>query len=479
MGYIAAVKCKRGESASEHVIHMLKASGGPPGTYIGLASAHAVEVYRRPPEFSSLTEDSVIGFKGLDPKDYPPQPLSQPSGSMCLNGSLFGVDDPDTLAAANLLEKDVAGGVKELLTVCGHFVVVAQSEDAIICGRDWVGVKPLYYGENEDVYAVASNRKMLWSIKADPKPVEPGHVVTITGSSGIEDEAPERGELAKLIEPEDSVVETLDAVLRRASDNIARRAGRGALAFSGGIDSTLSAYYLKESGVDLDLVCVGLGQRDEYGHAQAAADALSLELHTSPFTQRELEAALPGIVYSVEESSPLSIGVAAPLYFVAAEAREMGHDTVFTGNGSDELFGGYMKYQRAYTEDPSLAEGMMNIDVVDSWKNNYERDSKIVEGAGLDLQLLFAHPRVVSYGLRIPVDYKLPQDTSQPRKTILRKLAKGLGLPEEVWGRPKKAVQYSTGVHQCLKGLAKGQGKSLQAYTQGLYKQIREGACLA
>jgi len=474
MGYIAAVRSKRGESTSEHVIRMLKASGGAPEEYIGLASAHASEVYRRSPEFSSLTADSVIGFKGLDPKDYPPQPLSQPSGSMCLNGSIFGVDEPDTLVAANLLSDDVACGVKELLSLCGHFVVVAQSEDEIVCGRDRVGVKPLYYGENEDVYAVASNRKMLWSVNMDPRPVEPGHVVTISSSS-IEDEAVEMSEQEKLVDPEESVVETLDAVLRQASDDMARRATKGALAFSGGIDSTVSAYYLRESGVDLDLVCVGLGQRDEYGYAQAAADALNMDLHTFPFTQRELEAALPGIVYSVEESSPLSLGVAAPLYFVAAEARDMGHDTLFTGNGSDELFGGYMKYQRAYAEAPSLAEEMMNIDVINSWKNNYERDSKIVEDAGLDLQLLFAHHRVVSYGIRIPVNYKLQPDLNQPRKTILRKLAKRLGLPEEVWGRPKKAVQYSTGVHKCLNRLAKGQCKSLQAYTQELYKQIREG----
>jgi asparagine synthase (glutamine-hydrolysing) len=474
MGYIAAVRCKRGESALENVICMLKASGGPPEAYIGLASAHTLEVHRRPHEFSSLTADSVMGFKGLDLKDYPPQPLSQPSGSMCLNGSIFGVDEPDTLAAANILRDEVAGGVKELLSLCGHFAVVIQSEDEIVCGRDQVGVKPLYYGENGDVYAVASNRKMLWSIDVDPRPVEPGHIVTIRGS-GVEDEAVEICEQEKLIEPEKSVVETLDAVLSKASDDIARRAGRGALAFSGGIDSTLTAHYLRESGVDLDLVCVGLGQRDEYGHAQEAADALNMDLHTFPFTQGELEEALPVIIYSVEECSPLNIGVAAPLYFVAAEACGMGHDAVFTGNGSDELFGGYMKYSRAYAEDPSLAEEMMSTDVADSWKNNYERDSKIFEDAGLNLQLLFAHPRVVSYGLRIPVNYKLPPDLSQPRKTILRKLAQRLGLPEEVWGRPKKAVQYSTGVQGYMKRLAKAQGKSLQTYTHGLYKQIREG----
>jgi len=474
MGYIAAVRSRRGRSASEQVIHMLKASGGPPEEYIGLASAQASEAYRRLPEFSSLTADSVIGFKGWNPNDYPPQPLSQPSGSFCLNGSIFGTEEPDTLNAANLLREDVAGGVRELISLCGHFAVVAQSEDEIICGRDQVGVKPLYYGRNEDIYAAASNRKMLWSINVDPRPVEPGHVVTISGSS-IEDEAPERCMQTRLSESEESVVETLDAALSRASDDIARKTIRGALAFSGGIDSTLSAHYLKESGVDLNLICVGLGQQDEYMHAQAAADALNLNLHTFPFTQRELEEALPKIVCSVEECSPLSIGVATPLYFVTAEARELGHDAVFTGNGSDELFGGYMKYSRAYAEDPSLAEEMMGIDVADSWKNNYERDSKIAEDAGLDLHLLFAHPNVVSYGLRIPVDYKLKPDSRQPRKTILRKLAKRLGLPEEVWGRPKKAAQYSTGVHRCLKRLAKGQGKSLQEYTQGLYKQIREG----
>ena len=479
MGYIAAAVSKVGEDASELALRMLKASGGPQGVSHGFASGGQSETHRLLPEFTSVTSNSVLAFKGTDPRDYPPQPLTQRGCSLCLTGSLYGADEPDTLHAANLLEGDAARGIQRLLSGEGHFAVVALGGDGLTLARDRVGVKPLYIGESDAAYAAASNRKMLWSIGAEPRPVPPGHIVRVTGH-GISDHEAAGWEEKKLNEPMDRVVEALDASLRQVSADIARKAPTGALAFSGGIDSTLAAHYLKEAGVRLSLVCVGVDHREEYDHAQEAADCLGIPLNTVPFTVDELEEALPGIVASVEESSPLSVGVAAPLHFAAASAREMGHRTLFSGSGSDELFGGYLKYQRAYLESPKAAEEMMNRDAVNSWMTNHERDSKVAADAGLELRLPFAHPRVVSLGLSIPAEHKLPSEPGMPRKLVLRRLAETLGFPEAVWARPKKAAQYSTGVQRALNRIAKRRGTNIEQLLNRVFSQVfgEARACL-
>jgi len=473
MGYIAAAVSKGGEDASELALRMLKASGGPRGVSHGFASDSQSETHRRLPEFTSVSSRSVLAFKGVDPHDYPPQPLTQRGCSLCLTGSLYGAEGPDTLHAANLLDGDVAGGVLRLLSGEGHFAVATLDGDGLTLARDKVGVKPLYVGESGAAYAAASNRKMLMSIGAEPRPVLPGHIVRVTGS-GISDHEAAGWDVKRLHEPMGRVVEALDAALRQVSADIAAKTPAGAMAFSGGIDSTLVAYYLREAGVRLSLVCVGVDRRDEYGHAQEAADCLGLPLHTRPFTTDELEESLPRIVASVEDDSPLSIGVAAPLYFAAAEAREMGYGTLFSGGGSDELFGGYLKYQAAYAESPRAAEEMMNKDALDSWRTNHERDSKVAADAGLELRLPFAHPRIVSLGLGIPAEYKLSQEPGKPRKVVLRKLAETLVFPETVWARPKKAAQYSTGVMKALNRIAKRRGTSLKTHLSQIYSQVFE-----
>ncbi|MFH0849648.1 MAG: asparagine synthase-related protein, partial [Candidatus Bathyarchaeota archaeon] len=81
---------------------------------------------------------------------------------------------------------------------------------------------------------------------------------------------------------------------------------------------------------------------------------------------------------------------------------------------------------------------------------------------------------VIGYGLRVPIELKLPKSMDQPRKTILRRLAKMHGLPEEVWARPKKAAQYSTGVHRSMERLAKRRGVSLRGYLQEIYDETRK-----
>lgn len=474
MGYIAAALNRNGEDASEAVARMLQAAGGVNGVTYGLASPGQAEHHVRPQEFTSVTGDTIIGYKSTNPRDYPPQPLTQSSGSLCVNAALYGSDEPDTLIVANLLEADPLLGLQQLRDVTGHHTAVHISPDRILCSRDPTGTLPLYIVENSELCAVASNRKMLWNLGLEPIPLKPGHLVCLT-RAGVKDTmitAPRRPE--PLTDTPETILETLDATLREAARDVSRKASKGALAFSGGIDSTLAALYLRDAVTDLDLICIGIESRNEYRHAQAAADSLGLDLQVNPVTVEELEEAIPDIVRSVEDSSPLAVGVAAPLYFAAKTASEQGHTAIFTGNGSDEVFGGYHKYHAAYLKNPAEATEMMLRDTAESWATNYDRDAKTCTDLGLDLLLPFAHPRVIGYGLRVPIELKLPKSMDQPRKTILRRLAKMHGLPEEVWARPKKAAQYSTGVHRAMESLAKRRDVSLRGYLQEIYDETRK-----
>lgn len=473
MGYIAAALNRNGEDASAAVAKMLQTAGGVTGVTYGLASPSQAEHHTHPQEFTSVTGDTVVGYKSTNPRDYPPQPLTQRLGSLCVNATLYDRDEPDTLAVANLMEADPLHGLEQLMDVTGHHTAVHINPGRILCSRDPIGTQPLYIAGNSELCAVASNRKMLWSLGLEPTPLKPGHIVCLT-QTGVKDTmitAPRGSE--PLTDTPETILETLDATLREAARDISKKAPKGALAFSGGIDSTLAAHYLRDAGADLSLICVGVDSRKEYCHAQAAADNLCLDLQVNTVTVKELEEAIPDIVRSVENSSPLAIGVAAPLHFAAKTASEQGHTAIFTGNGSDEIFGGYHKYHAAYLKNPAEVTEMMLRDTDESWATNYDRDAKTCTDLGLDLLLPFAHPRVIGYGLRVPIELKLPNSIDQPRKTILRQLGKTHGLPEEVWARPKKAAQYSTGVHRAMERLAKRRGVSLRGYLQEIYDKTR------
>jgi asparagine synthase (glutamine-hydrolysing) len=311
--------------------------------------------------------------------------------------------------------------------------------------------------------------KALMAIGIEPTPVIPGTVMEFTkqGYKTIEVK-----KIKQARQTETQYVKALHKLLSEVSEEIVRKTRGGALAFSGGIDSTLAAHYLKEAGGDMGLICVGVGNQREYKYALRAAEALGLDVDIHPFTKDELEASLDEVILSVEDHNPMKIGVAAPLYFAALQAVEEGYTTMFSGNGSDELFGGYHKYMVQWLKEGEDVRGSMHRDVVDSWRKNYDRDAKVCKDLGARLVLPFADGRIIKFGLGVPTDCKLPSSMGEPRKIILRKLAKKLGFPEDVRGRPKKAAQYSTGVHKALVGIAKSRGESLPGFLKRRYEEL-------
>ncbi len=476
MGHIAALLSKTDEDVSKIILRMLEASSLIKGDAYGLASSDGVAI-----AYSTSTLEGegnpMLGYKltKIQPDDLP-QPLEQHGYAMAFEGRIWDRPGPsDVLTATDLMGVNPSQGIQRLIEqVDGSYAVASIFGDSILCGRDPVGVFPLYFADSPKLVGVASNRKMLWATGLEATPIPPGHFTKITtgGVSTTPVRIIRQPEVTKMTMAE--AVTELNRTLSKAVIARCRGLSKASLGFSGGIDSSLLAYYLDEAGVGIDLICVGMENSRDFDEAEQSAEDLGLSIRLKSFTVEDVEEGLDNVLWSVEEPDPMKVGVALPLHWAVRSSVELGNRVFFSGSGSDELFGGYYRHVREYVESGRSVMGTMFNDVVASYEVNYGRDHKICSDAGMELRLPFADIEVVELGLSIPPELKLPSDPGDPRKLVLRALAERLGLPFEIASRRKRAVQYSTGVLKALRRLAKKGGKTLRAYLAERFSMVKK-----
>jgi asparagine synthase (glutamine-hydrolysing) len=131
-------------------------------------------------------------------------------------------------------------------------------------------------------------------------------------------------------------------------------------------------------------------------------------------------------------------------------AKNNGFDEIMFGQGADELFGGYKRYEKYSGGD---LERVMLEDLKNIGERNLVRDCKLSYHNGIRLILPYLRWEVIRGSLSIPADLKVARlEGRVVRKYFLRKIAREY-LPEEVVWKEKKAIQYSTGVAKILRGL--------------------------
>ena len=341
-------------------------------------------------------------------------------------------------------------------------------------GLDHIGTIPIYYGETGSHCAIATNRKMLWSLDTEAIPLQPGSILRMS-SEGIQITEVRRLRYSKpQLMPENQTLDKLDSIFREVSDQLTRKNRDGSVAFSGGIDSTLVAYYLSQSGVDPELITIGLEDQKELGIAEKAASHHGWNIDIETHTEEDVELILDEIILGVEEPHPMKVGIAYPFHWAAKNSNNKGHSSMYSGNGADELFGGYKRYHTEFLAGGDV-EKMIFDDTTGSWINNFHRDTKTCLDQGIRLVLPFTHPTIIDFGLSISSSLKLSKENDCIRKTILRKLAKKVGILEEIADRPKKAAQYSTGVDKALRRIAKRKGFSVRELVESRFKEISRG----
>ncbi len=248
----------------------------------------------------------------------------------------------------------------------------------------------------------------------------------------------------------------LNQLLKEELSTIISRDSIGLL-FSGGLDSSILASVLASvTSEQFPLLVTGIETAKDIKFAQKSAYHLNLPLTIRVFTVEEVKERLSEILSLLKVVDVLQVELAIPLYFAAQCASQFGLTTLFSGQGADELFGGYARYEEGLI---NTGEMRTSIEMLKDLQKLQEVTSKnhksIVRRFGLELVFPFLKEAIITFSYDLPFEYKLCISSERViRKQLLRTLAKNMGLPDSIVNAPKRAMQYGTGSHKMLATLA-------------------------
>lgn len=476
MGSVVAALDKKGRDVSEAISDMLIELRHRGHSTYGIASSTRLFYAKNTQELKNtkLNTSVAIGHNYsrifLHEKE---QPLLTNNFAIVFDGRIYPFHGKSELEKVMEVLERLEDAYKLILELEGDFAFAITNGERIVAGRSVSGVCPLYYGENTQVAALASERKALWRIGIKKTISFPPGNVAVINKQGFYFHEIKKLQLPKTRENSiQCAVNNLSRLLFQAVEKRVRSLDEVAIAFSGGLDSGLIAFLTKKCEMKPTLIWVGLKNREELKHAEKAAEALNLPLETSTHDEEDVKTVLPKVLWLVEEPDPVKVGIAIPFYWTAEKASTLGFKVLLAGQGSDELFGGYQRYLTVYSNlGLSELEKTLFIDVVKAHETNYERDSKICTFHGVELRLPFTDYQLSEYTLGIATKLKINSAQDPIRKRVLRETAEEMGLPRFIAKKPKKAIQYATGVNKTLRGLARKKGLSLKEYIRETFER--------
>ena len=480
MKVTVAVLDKNGDSAVERVLDLLDSFELWVPSHFGLITPKKglleknVEIIKK----QGLKSSTVAGYVTSKPKstsDY--EHLQLDDAALLLEGRVYS-PVPKTALTEQIAKNPLhcEGALQTLMEQAdGDYLFLMLKEGWVAAGRDPIGVQPLYFGENRDIAAFASNRKALWKLGIENAVSFPPGNLGFVNKDGFKFKPVKT---LSYTEPKSISIDVAAKQLQILLEESIKRRVQGlkevAVAFSGGLDSSLVAFWASKCGVKVTLLHVSLENQVETQEAMSAADELGLPLQINLFKDSDVENVLPKVVELIEEPDPVKASIGVPFYWVAENAGELGFKVMLAGQGADELFGGYQRYVNECCKDGNekVRRTMFN-NVVRIHESNLERDLKITSFRDVELRVPFGSYDVAEFALSLPIECKIEQKPDTLRKLVLRKVAQNVGIPVSIADKPKKAVQYSTGINDAVKRIAKTHQKTVNEYINGLFEQTK------
>ena len=351
------------------------------------------------------------------------------------------------------------------------FALYDSENDVYLVARDEIGVIPLYQGwDKAGRYYVASELKALegecqtieefpnghYFYSKDAKPVR-WYKRDWESFDAVKNNARATDDKGEIINP--SVIEKVRNGLESAvKQQLMSDVPYGVL-LSGGLDSSIIAAITQKFSKkriesdskeaawwpQLHSFAVGLEGSPDLIAAQKAADYIGTVHHEVHFTIQEALDALPDVIYHIETYDITTVRASTPMYLLARVIKSMGIKMVLSGEGSDELFGGYLYFHKApdakeFHEE--LVRKMSKLHLYDCLRANKSLMAWGVEGRVpfLDKEFLDI---AMSLNPSDKMNIRLSNGKQRMEKWILRKAFEDM-LPEEICWRQKE--QFSDGV---------------------------------
>ncbi|WP_412496406.1 asparagine synthase B [Shewanella chilikensis] len=334
------------------------------------------------------------------------------------------------------------------------FVLYDKAKDCYLIGRDHMGIIPLYTGrDTSGNFYVASEMKALVPVCKTVEVFSPGHYLY------SEDDAPVQyyqrdwrayEAVAQNSASSEELREALEAAVKR---QLMSDVPYGVL-LSGGLDSSvisaITQTFAKRRIEDNDAsdawwpqlhsFAVGLKGAPDLAAAQKVADAIGTIHHELHFTFQEGLDAIKEVIYHLETYDVTTIRAATPMYLMARKIKAMGIKMVLSGEGADELFGGYLYFHKAPNARAFHEELVRKLDKLHLY--DCLRANKAMAAWGLEARVPFLDKEFMDVAMRLNPEAKMSRD-GRIEKHILREAFEHK-LPAEVAWRQKE--QFSDGV---------------------------------
>jgi len=422
---------------------------------------------------NSKTGNIGIGHSLMKIGNSPDQPLEGFNSDLILafTGEIFNYSElegklngnslktsSDSEAILHFFEENMEKGksiqeiVKEFYSIArGEFAVALILDDKLYAFRDILGKEPLWFGCINKGFALASEPQALQKINASClHPIIPGHLIEFSGKKVNIFQIISREEVLKQSSSAD--LKQMQKLLEESVFLRTRDITKAGLFFSGGIDSALLALTLKPLVPHLRLYTAGMENSKDVEEAGQVADSLGIQISIFEINNQEISyyADLTKDVLGFSNQLQLEIGI--PEFIAAKEASKDNQQVVFSGQGADELFAGYAHFctvlkEKGYT---GVEESVINH-CKQIWARNLYRDDIVSMHHSLELRVPYLDTYFVKSAISIPAKEKILNPEDRIRKHALRKLAFEMGIDRELSMKPKKAIQYSSGISKALR----------------------------
>ncbi len=367
----------------------------------------------------------------------------------------------------HLCKNSLLGAIKKTVAeLDGVYALAIQDKKTgeIALVRDRIGVRQLYYADTSKFVAFASERKALWKIgiKEPTRGILPGSAIIISQdcrlqSFQVADPIPQKVRIIHRTMA--SAVEAYRKALIDAMEKRVQDFQRIGIIFSGGIDSVLIAYLAARMVPEVICYTSGVTGSSDIVYARQIADRLGLKLKVCELNQEGVERLVPEVMNVIEASNAGQVEVALPVYCAVKLAHEDGIKVMLTGQGADELFGGYSWYAKVVEKEGyKILRRHMTEDLLLLYKETLEREDKITMAHSIELREPFLDPEVIKTALATSLRLNVRGGSDSFGKHVHRKLAETLGIPRDIAYRIKEAAQHGSGMHGMLDAIAKKHG---------------------
>jgi asparagine synthase (glutamine-hydrolysing) len=334
------------------------------------------------------------------------------------------------------------------------FVLFDPGTNEWLIGRDPIGIIPLFHGNDSDGrLLVASEMKAIAHACDDVQAFGAG-MVWASGEPAphsyyTKDWMDWSTHPKKAYDPAEMKAEMTAAVQTHLMGDVPY-----GLLISGGLDSSVIAAIAQQfaqNRVEDDgkskawwpqahSFSIGLEGSPDLAAAKVVADAIGTIHHTLHFTVQEGLDALEDVIRHVETYDVTTIRASTPMYLMARQIKAMGIKMVLSGEGADELFGGYLYFHLAPDAKEFHEETVRKVLALS--KFDCARANKSMMAWGIETRVPFLHTPFIDYAMRLDPEAKMGGG-GKLEKEAIRKAFEGM-LPESILRRQKE--QFSDGV---------------------------------